>query len=114
MSRNMFGTCCMRTMSLQAACYRFMMHHRNLSSTASCISNGAAALKQGRSAGTNVYTSIAGPVPNLMQTSLYIWPFMYNSIYGRFLLLQLAGVGDVLVLNVILSLYDVVGRLSTR
>lgn len=56
----------------------------------------------------------AGPVPNLMQTSLYIWPYMYNSIYGRFLLLQLGGVGDVLVLNVIISLYDLASRLGSR
>lgn len=43
-----------------------------------------------------------------------MWPAMYSSIYGRFLLLQLSGVGDVLVLNIILSLYDIVVGLSTR
>ncbi|KAK9803448.1 hypothetical protein WJX73_002248 [Symbiochloris irregularis] len=55
-----------------------------------------------------------GTVPNLMQTALYMWPAMYSSIYGRFLLLQLSGVGDVLVLNIVLSLYDIVVGLSTR
>ena len=27
----------------------------------------------------------AGPVPNLMQAVLWMWPAMYRSIYGRFL-----------------------------
>ena len=56
----------------------------------------------------------AGPVPNLMQTALYLWPYMYNSIYGRFLLLQLGGVGSVLVLNLLMSLFSIVGNLSSR
>ena len=56
----------------------------------------------------------AGPVPNLMQTALYLWPYMYNSIYGRFLLLQLGGVGSVLVLNLLMSLFSIVSHLSSR
>ena len=55
-----------------------------------------------------------GPVPNLMQTALYLWPYMYNSIYGRFLLLQLGGVGSVLILNILMSLYGLVGRMTSR
>lgn len=49
-----------------------------------------------------------------MQVSLYIWPYLYSSVYGRFLLLQLAGVGDVLVLNILISMYELVTRLSSR
>ena len=56
----------------------------------------------------------AGPVPNLMQTALYLWPYMYNSIYGRFLLLQLGGVGSVLILNLLMSLFSIVSHLSSR
>ena len=58
--------------------------------------------------------SSAGPVSNLMQAALYMWPAMYSSIYGRFLLLQLSSVGNVLALNVIISVYELVSRLSSR
>ena len=50
----------------------------------------------------------------MMQASLYIWPYMYNSLYGRFLLLQLGGTGNVLILNFLISLFGIVSRLSSR
>lgn len=50
----------------------------------------------------------------MMQTTIYIWPYMYNSLYGRFLLLQLGGTGNVLILNILISLYSVVGKLASR
>ena len=49
-----------------------------------------------------------------MQTALYLWPYMYNSIYGRFLLLQLGGVGSVLVLNILMACFGLVGRMTNR
>lgn len=57
---------------------------------------------------------LAGEVPNMMQTVIYIWPYMYNSLYGRFLLLQLGGTGNVLILNVLISLYSIVGKVASR
>lgn len=56
----------------------------------------------------------AGAVPNLMQAVLWIWPVMYKSIYGRFLLLQLGNTSNVMVLNVLISVYSVAGRLASR
>ena len=58
--------------------------------------------------------AVAGEVPNLMQTVIYIWPYMYNSLYGRFLLLQLGGTGNVLVLNLLICLVSIVGKVSSR
>lgn len=56
----------------------------------------------------------AGEVPNMMQTVIYIWPYMYNSLYGRFLLLQLGGTGNVLILNLLICLVSTVGKVSSR
>jgi hypothetical protein len=56
----------------------------------------------------------AGAVPNLMQAVLWIWPVMYNSIYGRFLLLQLGTTSNIVILNVLISVYNVAGRLASR
>lgn len=56
----------------------------------------------------------AGAVPNLMQAVLWIWPVMYKSIYGRFLLLQLGNTSNIVILNVLISVYNVAGRLATR
>ena len=50
----------------------------------------------------------------MMQTIIYIWPYMYNSLYGRFLLLQLGGTGNVLILNVLICLYSFVGKVASR
>lgn len=50
----------------------------------------------------------------MMQTTMYIWPYMYNSLYGRFLLLQLGGTGNVLIINLLLSLVSIVGKLASR
>lgn len=59
-------------------------------------------------------SEIVGAVPNLMQAVLWIWPVMYKSIYGRFLLLQLGNASNVMVLNVLISVYNIVGRLAMR
>ena len=56
----------------------------------------------------------AGAVSNLMQAVLWIWPVMYKSIYGRFLLLQLGTTSNIVLLNVLISVYNVAGRLATR
>ncbi|KAK9816972.1 hypothetical protein WJX72_007636 [[Myrmecia] bisecta] len=45
-----------------------------------------------------------GPVPNLMQVTFLVWPEIYKAVFGRFLLLQLSGVGNVLIINLILVL----------
>ena len=49
-----------------------------------------------------------------MQAVLWIWPVMYKSIYGRFLLLQLGTTSNIVILNVLISVYNVAGRLATR
>jgi hypothetical protein len=56
----------------------------------------------------------AGAVPNLMQAVLWIWPVMYKSIYGRFLLLQLGTAGNIVLLNVLISVFNIGSRLATR
>ena len=53
-------------------------------------------------------------MPNLMQAVLWIWPVMYKSIYGRFLLLQLGTASNVVVLNVLISVFNISSRLATR
>ena len=58
--------------------------------------------------------SFTGAVPNLMQAVLWIWPVMYKSIYGRFLLLQLGSTNNVVALNVLISVFNVASRLSSR
>ncbi|PSC73068.1 sodium:proline symporter [Micractinium conductrix] len=42
------------------------------------------------------------------------WPYLYNQMYGRFLLLQLDSVGSVLVMNLIFACFDLAGKLSDR
>jgi hypothetical protein len=49
-----------------------------------------------------------------MQTVLYIYPMVYRAFFGRFLLIQLSGAGDVGLLNVLLALGNVIGHLSGR
>ena len=56
----------------------------------------------------------AGAVDNLMPSVLWIWPVMYKSIYGRFLLLQLGTTSNVVILNVLISVYNLAGRLANR
>ena len=43
-----------------------------------------------------------------------MWPAMYRSIYGRFLLLQLDSASIVAVLSVLLSILSVASRLCSR
>lgn len=56
----------------------------------------------------------AGLIPQLMQTVLYIYPMVYRAFFGRFLLIQLSGAGNVGLLNVLLALGNVIGHLSGR
>ena len=49
-----------------------------------------------------------------MQAVLWIWPVMYKSIYGRFLLLQLGTTSNIVILNVLISVYNLAGRLANR
>lgn len=49
-----------------------------------------------------------------MQAVLWMWPAMYRSIYGRFLLLQLDSASIVAVLSVLLSILSVASRLCSR
>ena len=49
-----------------------------------------------------------------MQAVLWIRPVMYKSIYGRFPLLQLGTASNIVILNVLISVYNVAGRLATR
>ncbi|KAK9840882.1 hypothetical protein WJX84_012114 [Apatococcus fuscideae] len=55
-----------------------------------------------------------GPLPDLMIVVFACFIDIYKSVFGRFLLLQLSGVGSVLLLNVLLALLDIVGRLASR
>lgn len=58
--------------------------------------------------------NVAGLIPQLMQTILYIYPMVYRAFFGRFLLIQLSGAGDVGLLNVLLALANVIDHLSGR
>ena len=49
-----------------------------------------------------------------MQAVLWIWPVMYKSIYGRFLLLQLGTTSNIVIINVLISVYNLAGRLANR
>jgi hypothetical protein len=49
-----------------------------------------------------------------MQAVLWLWPAMYRSIYGRFLLLQLDSSSSVALLSVLLSIMSVASRLCSR
>lgn len=49
-----------------------------------------------------------------MQAVLWIWPVMYKSIYGRFLLLQLGPTSNIVALNMLISVFNVASRLSSR
>lgn len=49
-----------------------------------------------------------------MQAVLWLWPAMYRSIYGRFLLLQLDSSSSVAILGVLLSILSVASRLCSR
>lgn len=48
-----------------------------------------------------------------MQVAFFVWPYIYKSIYGRFLLLQFSTITAVVTLNLIIVIFDIVGRLAT-
>ncbi len=55
-----------------------------------------------------------GRVKDLTQTCFIIWPLLYSSLYGRFLLLQLESVGSVVVLNFMFACFNIAGVLDSR
>lgn len=55
-----------------------------------------------------------GRVKDLTQTCFIIWPLLYSSLYGRFLLLQLDSVGSVVVLNFMFACFNIAGELDNR
>ena len=56
----------------------------------------------------------AGTVPHLQQVVFLYYPYIYKSVFGRFLLLQLSKSTSVMALNYLLVLLDVIGRLASR
>jgi hypothetical protein len=55
-----------------------------------------------------------GRVKDLTQTCFIIWPLLYSSLYGRFLLLQLDSVGSVVVLNFMFASFHIADVLDSR
>ena len=55
-----------------------------------------------------------GRVKDLTQTCFIIWPLLYSSVYGRFLLLELESVGSVVVLNFMFACFHIAGALDNR
>lgn len=56
----------------------------------------------------------AGIVPGLAQTVFFVYPYMYKAMYGRFLLLQLSGGTGIIMLNFLVCMLDLIGRLNSR
>ena len=56
----------------------------------------------------------AGRVKDLTQTCFYVWPVLYASLYGRFLLLQLDNVGSVVIMNFMFACFAIMGNLTDR
>jgi hypothetical protein len=54
-----------------------------------------------------------GPSPNLQAASYFVFPEVYKTIFGRFLLLSFSKPQSVILLNVTIAIFDLVGRLST-
>lgn len=55
-----------------------------------------------------------GSVKNLQQISFLVWPALYSSLYGRFLLLQLENVGSVVIMNFLLACFTISSSLIDR
>lgn len=53
-------------------------------------------------------------MPGLAQTVFFVYPYMYKAMYGRFLLLQLSGGSGIIMLNLLVCLLDLIGRLASR
>lgn len=47
-------------------------------------------------------------------TCFIVWPILYSSLYGRFLLLQLENVGSVVILNFMFACFHIAGMLNDR
>lgn len=50
----------------------------------------------------------------MLQTVLLLYPYIYNAVYGRFLLLQLSKSTSVMALNYLIVLLNVIGHLASR
>lgn len=44
----------------------------------------------------------------------FVYPYMYKAMYGRFLLLQLSGGSGIIMLNFLVCMLDLIGRLASR
>jgi hypothetical protein len=44
-----------------------------------------------------------GSVDNLKQTTFMVWPILYSTLYGRFLLLQLEDAGSIIMMNLLFA-----------
>lgn len=55
-----------------------------------------------------------GRVKDLTHICFLVWPVLYASLYGRFLLLQLDNVGSVVIMNFIFACFSISGELSDR
>ena len=55
-----------------------------------------------------------GRVKDLTQGCFIVWPFIYSSLYGRFLLLQLDSVGSTVILNFMFDCFDIASALDDR
>lgn len=55
-----------------------------------------------------------GFIPEMMATMFLNWPMIYASLYGRFLLLQLDNVGNVIIMNLIFACFSLASRLGDR
>lgn len=60
------------------------------------------------------FTRFVGATAPLATAPLYIWPLMYKSIYGRFLLATLDTAGSVAVLNLIMAFVGLAARVASR
>jgi hypothetical protein len=55
-----------------------------------------------------------GRVPDLAHTCFLVWPMLYSSLYGRFLLLQLDNVGSVVLIDFMMACFEITGMLVDR
>ncbi len=53
-------------------------------------------------------------VPGMAQTVFFVYPYMYKAMYGRFLLLQLSNGSGIVMLNFVVCMLDLIGRLASR
>lgn len=55
-----------------------------------------------------------GHVDNLKQMSFLVWPILYSTLYGRFLLLQLEDVGSIIMMNFLIACVSIGVQLQGR